>query len=119
MTLSVAINYGGRAEIVDAARSLAREALGGRLALDAIDDEMFARHLYAGGGPDVDLLIRTAGEMRISNFLLWQAWYAELYVTDVLWPDFDSTELRAALSDYARRIRKFGAVSPCEASHTR
>ncbi len=115
MTLCLAINYGGRTEIVDAARSLVCEAMAGRLAPDAIGPEVFARHLYAGGLPDVDLLIRTAGEMRISNFLLWQAWYAELYVTDVLWPDFDSAELQAALRDYGRRVRKYGAVVPSEA----
>ncbi len=108
--LSIAVNYGGRAEIADAARALAAKARAGMLNPDEIDEEMVGRHVYTAGMPDVDLLIRTAGEHRISNFLLWQAWYAELYITDVLWPDFDEEELDRAIRDYTRRTRKFGAV---------
>jgi len=108
--LTIAVNYGGRAEITDAARALADETRAGTLNPDEIDEETVGRHMYTAGMPDVDLLIRTAGEHRISNFLLWQAWYAELYITDVLWPDFDEGELDKAIQDYTRRTRKFGAV---------
>jgi undecaprenyl diphosphate synthase len=109
-TLSLAINYSGRAEITDAARWLAREVAAGRLHPDEIDEAKVAGCLYTSGMPDPDLLIRTAGERRISNYLLWQISYAELHVTDVLWPDFGSPELHAAIRDYAGRVRRFGAV---------
>jgi undecaprenyl diphosphate synthase len=112
MTLCAAVNYGGRSEIADAARSVARQARAGELDPEAVDEQTFGEHLYTVGMPDVDLIIRTAGEMRVSNFLLWQAWYAELYVTDVLWPDFTPDELRKALDAYGRRERRFGAVRP-------
>jgi len=110
MTLCVAVNYGGRAEIADAARAIARAARAGKLRPGNVNAETVAEHLYTAGMPDVDLLVRTAGEMRISNFLLWQAWYAELYVTEVLWPDFTPAELHKALRAYARRERRFGDV---------
>jgi undecaprenyl diphosphate synthase len=110
LTLNLAVNYGGRAEITEAARTLAREVAAGKLTPDQITEEMLGAHLYTAGQCDPDLLIRTAGEMRISNFLLWQVSYAELYVTDTLWPDFDETSLQQALSHYAARQRRFGAI---------
>jgi undecaprenyl diphosphate synthase len=104
--LNVAINYGGRGEIVAAIRELAARGVD----LTRLDEETLSRALYTGGLPDPDLIIRTAGELRISNFLLWQAAYAELYVTDTLWPDFGETALNDALYDFSCRERKFGAV---------
>jgi undecaprenyl diphosphate synthase len=104
--LNIAINYGGRAEIVDAVRDLAAQGAD----LTQLDEAQLSRALYTGGLPDPDLIIRTAGEMRVSNFLLWQAAYAELWVTDTLWPDFGETELRQALAAFAERERKFGRV---------
>ena len=89
MTLTLALSYGGRAEIVDAARQLMRQALAGDLKPEELDEQVFARHLYARDIPDPDLLIRTSGEMRVSNFLLWEISYAEIYLTPILWPDFD------------------------------
>ena len=106
--LNVAINYGGRSEIVDGVRDLAARGED----LGALDEAMLSRSLYTAGLPDPDLIIRTAGEMRVSNFLLWQAAYAELHVTDTLWPDFGARDLEAALADFAARERKFGAVDP-------
>lgn len=103
-TLTVAFNYGGRNEIVDAARALAREGT----AADAIDESSFATHLYTAGMPDPDLVVRTGGEQRVSNFLLWQAAYAEMYATKTLWPDFGEADLDRALEDFATRQRKFG-----------
>ena len=105
-SLNVAINYGGRAEIVDAVRSLAQAGQD----LRQLDEQMLAAHLYTAGLPDPDLIIRTAGELRTSNFLFWQAAYAELYVTQTLWPDFGAADLEAALADYAVRVRRFGGV---------
>ena len=112
LTLVLALSYGGRAEIVDAMRGIAREVKAGHLEIADIDETVIARHLYTGNIPDPDLLIRTSGEMRISNFLLWQISYAEIYVTDVLWPDFRKTELVKALEDYGQRSRRFGLVNP-------
>ena len=109
-TLCLALNYGARAEIVDAARALATEVRDGRLDPAAIDEEAFARSLYTRGMPDPDLLVRTAGEMRVSNYLLWQISYAELYVTDTLWPDFGSESLYAAVRAFAARSRRFGGL---------
>ena len=110
LVLNVAFNYGSRNEIVSAARKLAAKAASGELNPDAIDDILFAQHLYTSHSPDPDLLIRTGGELRLSNFLLWQAAYTEIYVTDTLWPDFDDQEFEAALSAYARRERRVGRV---------
>ncbi|HOI54806.1 MAG TPA: polyprenyl diphosphate synthase, partial [Phycisphaerae bacterium] len=110
--LCLAVNYGGRQEIVDAARSLARDAAAGTLDPETIDEATFASRLYTAGQSDPDLLIRTGGEMRVSNFLLWQISYTELYVTDVLWPDFQKEDLYRAMADYARRQRRFGGLSP-------
>jgi undecaprenyl diphosphate synthase len=109
-TLCLALNYSARAEIVDAAQALARRAQAGDLRPEDIDETMFSSALYTAGLPDPDLLIRTAGEMRISNYLLWQISYAELHVTDVLWPDFDRGRLHAAVRDYAARSRRFGGL---------
>jgi undecaprenyl diphosphate synthase len=108
LTLVVALNYGGRDEILDACRALVEEAADGSLSPGDIDAETFAAHLYTPGVPDPDLVIRTSGEMRVSNFLLWQIAYSELYVTDVLWPDFDRDDLLAAVIDYQSRARRFG-----------
>ncbi len=108
LKLVLALSYGGRDEIVRAARSLARAAAEGRLDPDDLDADRFAAALDTAGLPDPDLLIRTAGEMRISNFLLWQASYAEYYSTNVLWPDFDRDALAQAVAAYARRTRTFG-----------
>jgi ATPase subunit of ABC transporter with duplicated ATPase domains len=110
MKLCLAINYGARAEIVEAARRLAREVRAGSLDPEAIDEERFAAALDTAGMSDPDLLIRTAGEMRVSNFLLWQISYAELWVTDAAWPDFDEGQLDAALASYASRERRFGGL---------
>ncbi len=110
MTLSLAVNYGGRQEIVDAAREVARQAAAGRLSPESIDEHVLDDMMYTKGLPDVDLIIRTAGEMRISNFLLWQSWYAELHVTQVLWPDFSASDLHLAIADYAGRRRRFGGL---------
>jgi len=110
MTFNLAINYGGRAEVVDAVRALAEKARQGQLQPDAIDDAMISAHLYSPDIPDPDLLIRTAGELRLSNFLLWETAYSEIYVTPTCWPDFDRDHLIAALADYQKRVRRFGAV---------
>ena len=104
--LNVAFNYGGRTEIVDAVLDLAK----GGTDLRTLDEAMLGRALYTSGLPDPDLIIRTAGEMRVSNFLLWQAAYAELYVTETLWPDFGTAELETAIADFAARERRFGLV---------
>ena len=111
MRLVFALSYGGRGEIVEAARRLLREHDQGRLEPEALDEKSFAAHLDEPELPDVDLLIRTGGERRISNFLLWQSAYAELVLSDVLWPEFGREELEAALADYAGRERRFGRTS--------
>jgi undecaprenyl diphosphate synthase len=108
LTLVVALNYGARDELVSAARSLARDAAQGLLDPDAIDDASFASRLQTVGIPDPELLIRTSGEMRVSNFLLWQIAYSELHVTAVLWPDFDRHHFLRAVVDYQQRERRFG-----------
>jgi undecaprenyl diphosphate synthase len=112
MRLCLAINYGSRAEIVDAARSIAEDVAAGRLPPEAVDEDSFAARLDTAGMPDPDLLIRTAGEMRISNFLLWQISYAELWVTPVAWPEFEERHLDEALAAFASRDRRFGGLSP-------
>lgn len=111
LTLCLAINYGSRAEIVDAVQSLARRVSRGELAPDAIDEKAISDALYTGGMPDPDLLVRTAGEMRVSNYLLWQISYAELWVTPRFWPEFDAPLLHDALHDYSRRERRFGGLN--------
>jgi undecaprenyl diphosphate synthase len=108
--LCLAINYGGRGEIVDAVRRIAAEAKAGTLDPTSIDEHTIDRRLYSAGMPDPDLLIRTAGEMRISNFLLWQISYAELWVTDRCWPEFEIADLHQAIRDFAARDRRFGGL---------
>jgi undecaprenyl diphosphate synthase len=110
LTLALALNYGSRTEITDAVRAIAYKVKAGKLDPDAIDENTVAGHLYTAGLPDPDLLIRTAGEMRLSNYLLWQISYAELYVTDVCWPEFDIPQLHKAFEAFAQRKRKFGGV---------
>ena len=111
MTLCLALNYGSRAEIVDGVRELAERVKRGTLQPSDISEETIAQSLYTAGLPDPDLVIRTAGEMRISNFLLWQISYSELYVTDVLWPEFGIDQLHEAILSYVKRVRRYGAVS--------
>lgn len=108
MVLNVAINYGGRAEIVDASRALATDVEAGKLKLSRVDEECFARYLYQPGLPELDLLIRTSGEMRISNFMLWQISYAEIVLSRTLWPDFRKRHLYRAIAEYQSRQRRFG-----------
>jgi undecaprenyl diphosphate synthase len=110
MTLTFAFNYGGRAELVDAARAIGHEVAAGRLDPDKITDRTLARNLYAPDMPDPDVLVRTSGEFRISNYLLWELAYAELVFPDVLWPDFRREHLFEAIREYQRRERRFGAV---------
>ena len=111
MRLCLAINYGGRMELVDAVRQIAARVAAGRLQPDQIDEQTLAACLYTRGMPDPDLLIRTAGEMRLSNFLLWQISYAELWVTPTCWPEFDEQHLHQAIRDFAARDRRFGGLS--------
>jgi undecaprenyl diphosphate synthase len=111
LRLNLAINYGGRAELVDAMRSIAGDIHAGRLSPDSIDERTIAGRLYTSASPDPDLLIRTAGEMRISNFLLWQISYAEIWVTDKCWPEFDEATLHEAIRAYAARQRRFGGLA--------
>jgi undecaprenyl diphosphate synthase len=110
MTLTFAFNYGGRAELVDAARAIGHEVAAGRLDPDKISERTVTRSLYAPDMPDPDLLVRTSGEFRISNYLLWELAYAELVFTDVLWPDFRREHLFEAIEEYQRRERRFGSV---------
>ncbi len=109
--LCLAINYGGRAELVDAVRRIAEDVRDGRLDAASVTEELIADRLYTRGMPDPDLLIRTAGEMRLSNFLLWQISYAELWVTELCWPEFEECHLHAAIRDYAARSRRFGGLN--------
>ena len=115
LTLALAVNYGSRAEIVDAVRAIAGRVKRGELEPSAIDEGTVSDSLYTGGMPDPDLLIRTAGEMRVSNYLLWQISYAELWVTPVCWPDFTTDVFHGALRDYAGRERRFGGLKTATA----
>jgi len=110
LTLILALSYGGREEIVDGVKSLLESIERGHLDKGMIDTEVFSKHLYTRYYPDPDLLIRTSGEMRLSNFLLWQLSYTEFYITETLWPDFGKTDLVKAIASYAKRHRRFGAV---------
>jgi undecaprenyl diphosphate synthase len=110
LTLTLCVNYGGRSEVADAARSIAREVAAGRLAADKVDERTFAEHLYVPELSDADLVWRTSGEQRLSNFMLWQAAYAELVFTDVLWPDVDRLALWKAIEIYASRDRRYGGA---------
>ena len=109
-TLILALNYSGRTEIIDTVRELCREAAAGRVAGDEITEEIFSQHLYTDKYPDPDLLIRTSGEMRLSNFLLWQLSYTEIYVTQKMWPDFSKEDLREAIAEFNKRQRRFGGL---------
>jgi undecaprenyl diphosphate synthase len=110
LTLILALSYGGRTEIIDAVRSIAAKVKAGKLEPEEITEQVMAQHLYTRNYPDPDLLIRTSGEMRVSNFLLWQISYAELVVTPTLWPDFRKPQLYEALEEYTRRHRRFGGL---------
>jgi undecaprenyl diphosphate synthase len=110
LRLCLAINYGARRELLDAVRAIARRVQRGELSPDEVAEETIDAHLYTAGMPEPDLLIRTAGEMRVSNFLLWQISYAEIWVTDRCWPEFDEAQLRQAIRDYAARVRRFGGL---------
>lgn len=112
LLLNLALSYGGRTELTEMVRAIAAKVADGRLNLDAIDEAVVCDHLYTSGLPDPDLMIRTSGEMRISNFLLWQMAYTEIYVTPTLWPDFSSEEFTAILKAYQQRERRFGKVVP-------
>jgi undecaprenyl diphosphate synthase len=112
LTLTMCVNYGGRAEIADATRGVARDVAAGRLDPEKVDERVLARYLDEPGMPDVDLFVRTSGEQRISNFLLWQSAYAEMVFLDVLWPDVDRRHLWQAVESYAGRHRRYGAVEP-------
>ena len=107
---NIALNYGGREEITHAAREIAKKAKSGEIAVDDIDENMLESHLYTAGQPEVDLLIRTSGEQRLSNFMLWQVSYAEFWYTDKHWPDFTEEDLRQAIIDFQHRGRRFGGV---------
>jgi undecaprenyl diphosphate synthase len=109
ITLTIALSYGGRAEIVAAVRTIAEQVACGRLAPEAVDEDCIARHLFTADIPDPDLLIRTSGEQRISNFLLWQCAYSELVFTKTLWPDFSKRDLEQAINDFCGRERRYGA----------
>ena len=111
MWLNLAINYGGRAELVDAMRAIAHEVIRGVLSAERIDEHTITQNLYTAGTHDPDLLVRTAGEMRISNFLLWQISYAEIWVTDRCWPEFDEQALHEAILEFASRDRKYGGLA--------
>ncbi len=109
-TLILALSYSGRAEMIDAVRALCTKAAGGEVDPEQIDEELFQQHLYTRDYPDPDLLIRTSGEMRLSNFLLWQLSYTEIFVTEKLWPDFGKPELHEAIAAFNQRERRFGAI---------
>lgn len=108
INLTIALSYGGRAEIVTAVRAIARQAASDSLVVDAIDEECFSRHLFTAELPDPDLLIRTSGELRISNFLLWQSAYSEFVFTKTLWPDFSKSDLQQAIDEFCHRERRYG-----------
>ena len=112
MVLALALNYSGRVEIVDATRAIARACVEGGMRPEEIDERCVSQHLYTADIPDPDLLIRTASELRVSNFLLWQICYSEFYVTDTLWPDFNDKSLDEAILAYAHRDRRFGGIEP-------
>jgi undecaprenyl diphosphate synthase len=111
MDLNLAVSYGSRAEMVEAVRSIAEGVRRGSLPVSAIDEALIASRLQTAGQPDPDLVIRTSGELRLSNFLLWQVAYSEIYVTDTLWPDFRKPQLLEAIASYQRRDRRFGGLA--------
>lgn len=111
LVLNLAINYGARNEIINGVKSIARKVINGGIDIDSIDEEIFSTYLYTNGIPDPDLLIRTSGEYRLSNFLLWQCAYTEFWYTEVLWPDFKKENLYEAIENFSKRKRRFGRVS--------
>lgn len=119
MVMRLALNYGGRAEIVDGVKQIAADVLAGKIKPGDITEDVISDNLYTAGWADPDLMIRTAGEMRISNFLLWQISYAEIWVTPVCWPDFTVKHLEAAIDDYNKRVRKFGGLTKEELERRR
>ena len=110
MTVCVALNYGGRADIVQASKKIATLVKNGKLDIDSLDEVQFQNFLYTADMPDPELIIRTSGEQRISNFMLWQIAYSELYFTDILWPDFDRDAFAIAVDNYQKRIRRLGNI---------
>jgi undecaprenyl diphosphate synthase len=112
LLFNIALNYGGRAEITDAVRRLLEDVRRNGSEARPVDEELLSSYLYTAGQPDPDLLIRTSGELRVSNFLLWQIAYAEIWVTDVLWPDFRRRHLLQAVADYQKRERRYGGITP-------
>ena len=110
IVMNIALNYGGREEITNAARELSKKAVSGEIKPDDINDEMLSDYLYTKNQPDIDLLIRTSGEQRLSNFMLWQVSYAEMWFTDKLWPDFKPADLHKAIADFQNRGRRFGGI---------
>lgn len=112
LILNLALNYGSHAELVDAFQAILRRVLAGEIKPEEVDAQLISAHLYTAGLPEPDLIIRTGGEMRLSNFLLWQSAYAELWVTPVYWPDFGSTHLEQAVRDFGHRERRFGSLAP-------
>jgi undecaprenyl diphosphate synthase len=110
MVLNLAVSYGGRLDITEAVKRICQDLLEGKIKTDDISEEMISKNLWTVGLPDPDLLIRTAGEYRISNFMIWQMAYSEIYISDVLWPDFDESELTKAIDSYSKRERRFGRV---------
>jgi undecaprenyl diphosphate synthase len=110
MIFNIALNYGARTEIADGVKRLVQDALAGRRSVESIDEQVLSSYMYTAGQPDPDLLIRTSGEMRISNFLLWQIAYSEIWVTDVLWPDFRRRHLLQAIADFQKRDRRYGGI---------
>ena len=111
LLFNIALNYGGRTELVDAVRKILAQMIASGESPETVTEEMISNHLYTAGVPDPDLLIRTSGELRISNFLLWQIAYAEIWVTDVLWPDFRKQHLYQAIIDYQKRERRYGGIT--------
>jgi len=114
MTLGLALNYGGRTEITEAVKAIANECLEGKLKVEDINPDCIGSHLYTAGWPDPELLIRTSGEMRVSNYLLWQISYSEFYVTEKFWPEFDKCDLDEAIKVYAKRSRRLGDIKPSQ-----
>ena len=110
LKLNIALNYGGRAEIVRATKAISEKCVSGEMDVDKIDYDALSNEMYTSGDPDVDLLIRTSGDKRLSNFLLWQTWYAEIIFNPVFWPDYNRAELIKDLNEYAARDRRFGRV---------
>lgn len=110
MTLNIALNYGGRDEIVHAARRAAEEVKNGKITLEQIDEQRMSDYMYTGGQPELDLIIRPSGELRLSNFLLWQCAYSEFWFSNICWPDFTKKHLRRAIADYQKRTRRYGGV---------